>query len=273
MKQKISSILLNIVLILIGIVTVIPFVWMFLSSFKENKEINSLMQTLIPQKFTFQNYVKMNENFNFLGFFKNSLFYSIVVTIIIAYTSTISGFVLSKYRFRGRNALFGFIMATMMIPGTVTIIPKYSMMQVFGWMDTYWALIVPMLFSSFGIFMLRQACNGIPDEIIEAARIDGANEFYIFHRIILPMCQNAISSIAIFQFLWAWEDYLWPYLMITSESKQVLSVGLSLFSGRYSTDYGGLFAATTISIIPVITVYLIFQKRFIDGISDSAVKG
>lgn len=273
MKNKISSVLLNVVLIVLALITIIPFVWMFLSSFKENREINALVQSLFPQKFTFANYTKMNQNFNFYDFFRNSLFYSIVVTVIIAYTSTITGFVLSKYRFKGRNALFAFIMATMMIPGTVTIIPKYSMMQAFNWMDTYWALIVPMLFSSFGIFMLRQACSAIPDEILEAARIDGANEFYLFHKIILPMCQNAISSIAIFQFLWAWEDYLWPYLMITSENKQVLSVGLSLFNGRYSTDYGGLFAATTISIIPVITVYLIFQRRFIDGISSSAVKG
>ena len=121
--------------------------------------------------------------------------------------------------------------------------------------------------------MLRQYISTIPDEIIEAARIDGANEFYIFHKIIFPMARNGISSIAIFQFLWIWEDYLWPYLVINNEAKQLLSVGLKAFNGRYGTDYGGLFAATTISIIPVIIVYLIFQKRFIEGVAASAVKG
>ena len=147
------------------------------------------------------------------------------------------------------------------------------MMQWVDWLDSWQALLVPGLFTSFGIFMMRQSCAGVPDEMLEAARIDGANEFYIFHRIVLPMLQNAVSSIAIFQFLWAWEDYLWPYLMMRSEQKQVLSVALNMFSGRYSTDYAGLFAATAIAIIPVVACYLLFQRRFIEGIAASAVKG
>jgi len=164
-------------------------------------------------------------------------------------------------------------MGTMMIPWAVTIIPKYSIIRSIGWMDSYAAIIVPVLFSGFGIFMLRQYCMGIPDELLEAARIDGANEFYIVGNIVFPLCRNAISSIAIFQFLWMWEDYLWPFIVINSEEKQVLAVGLKMFSGRFSTNYGGLFAATAVSIIPVIAVYLIFQNRFVDGITASAVKG
>lgn len=210
---------------------------------------------------------------NFLRYFANSLIYAITLCVITIYTSTLAGFVLCKYRFRGRGFLFGAILATMMVPGVVTIIPRYSIMQWAGWLDTYQALIVPSIFTSFGIFMMRQSCTGIPDEMLEAARIDGANEFYIFHRIVFPMLRNAISSIAIFQFLWAWEDYLWPYLMLRSEIKQLLSVALNMFSGRYSTDYAGLFAATSIAIIPVVICYLIFQRRFIEGIASSAVKG
>ncbi|MFU0800065.1 MAG: carbohydrate ABC transporter permease [Xylanivirga thermophila] len=273
MKQKINKVALNALLIALGILTIFPFVWMIFSSFKSNVEINALTQTLIPKNFTVENYISMNENFNFMRFFGNSLFISFVVTIIICYTSTISGFVLSKYQFRGRDLIFSFIMGTMMIPWAVTIIPKYSIIRKLGWMDSYIALIVPAFFSGFGTFMLRQYCMTIPDDILEAARIDGANEFYIFHRIVMPMCRNAISSIAIFQFLWAWEDYLWPFIVITDEKKQMLSVGLKMFNGRFSTDYGGLFAATTVSIIPVIIVYLFFQNRFIDGITASAIKG
>lgn len=164
-------------------------------------------------------------------------------------------------------------MMTMMIPWSVTIISRYTMFMKAGLQDTYLSLILPVMVSGFGIFMMKQDISGLPDELLEAARIDGANEFSIFHRIVLPMSKNSISAIAIFQFLWIWEDYLWPYLMIDSEEKQLLAVGLTTFNGRYSTDYGGLFAATTISIIPVLIIYVIFQKRFVAGVAAGAVKG
>ena len=273
MKRKASSISLNLILLVVGAVTVYPFVWMLFSSFKKNSEIMALEQHLLPQEFLLDNYVNMNAHFNFVRFFLNSLLVTVVVTLLVVYTSTICGFVLSKYNFKGRNFLFGFVLSTMMIPWCVTIIPKYSMIQIFGWMDSYKALIIPALFSGFGIFMMKQHIASIPDEIIEAARIDGANEFFIFHRIILPMAKNGISSIAIFQFLWTWEDFLWPYLVINSQEKQLLAVGLKMFNGQYSTDYGALFAATAISIVPVLLIYLFFQKQFIAGIAASAVKG
>ncbi|MDD2972179.1 MAG: carbohydrate ABC transporter permease [Lachnospiraceae bacterium] len=273
MKKKIQSIVLNIILISIGIVTMIPFLWMVASSFKANKEITALYQTFLPKAFTLQNYVSMNSHFNFMRFFANSLFITITLTVIVVYSSTICGFVLGKYRFRGRELLFGLILSTMMIPWCVTIIPKYTMIKAFGWLNSYKALIIPGLFSGFGIFMMKQHMETIPDEILEAARIDGANEFYIFHKIVLPMSKNGIASIAIFQFLWTWEDYLWPYLAISDRNKQLLSVGLRMFSGQYATDFGAMFAATAISIIPVLLTYLIFQKQFIAGIAASAVKG
>lgn len=273
MRRKVYTITLNVILLLLGIITVYPFVWMLFSSFKVNKEIMALEQHLLPQAFTVENYINMNARFNFMRFFANSLLVTIVITLAVIYTSTICGFVLSKYKFKGRELLFGFVLCTMMIPWCVTIIPKYSMIQKFGWLDSYKALIIPAMFSGFGIFNMKQHIATLPDEILEAARIDGANEFYIFHRIIFPMAKNGISSIAIFQFLWAWEDYLWPYLIISTKEKQLLAVGLKMFSGQYSTDYGALFAATAISIIPVLLIYLIFQKQFIAGVASAAVKG
>lgn len=273
MRKKIFKIVINAILILLGLITVYPFIWMVFSSFKKNSEIMALEQHILPKQFIFDNYINMNERFNFMRFFGNSLFVTLLITILVVYTSTLCGYVLSKYRFRGRNLLFGFVLATMMIPWCVTIIPKYTMIQEFGWMDSYKALIIPAMFSGFGIFNMKQHIETLPDEILEAARIDGANEFYIFHKIVFPMSKNGISSIAIFQFLWAWEDYLWPYLVINSKEKQLLSVGLKMFNGQYSTDYGALFAAATISIIPVLIIYIIFQKQFIAGIASSAVKG
>ena len=273
MRRKISAIVFNVCLLLVGIITVYTCIWMLSSSFKKNSEIMALEQHLLPQVFTLDNYVNMNAHFNFLRFFLNSLVVTVVVTVLVVYTSTLCGFVLSKYKFRGRNVIFGFVLSTMMIPWCVTIIPKYSMIQSFGWMDSYKALIIPAMFSGFGIFMMKQHISSLPDEILEAARIDGANEFYIFHRIVLPMAKNGISSIAIFQFLWTWEDFLWPYLVINTQEKQLLAVGLKMFNGQYSTDYAGLFAATSISIIPVIIFYIIFQKKFLAGVSSSAIKG
>ena len=178
MRKKVSSIVLNVFLLLLGIVTVYPFIWMLCSSFKQNKEIMALQQHLLPQEFTIDNYISMNSHFNFMRFFGNSLFITIVVTLLVVYTSTICGFVLSKYKFKGRNILFGFVLATMMIPWCVTIIPKYTMIQKFGWMDSYKALIIPAMFSGFGIFMMKQHIETIPDEIIEAA-----TKFTVFGRV------------------------------------------------------------------------------------------
>lgn len=195
MRKKISSVILNIVLLLMGVVTVYPFVWMLSSSFKKNNEIMALQQHLLPQLFTVQNYINMNSRFNFMRFFANSLFVTIAITVVVIYTSTICGFVLSKYRFKGREVLFGFILSTMMIPWCVTIIPKYSMIQAFGWNDSYSALIVPAMFSGFGIFMMKQHIATMPDEILEAARIDGANEFSIFHQIVFPMAKTVFPAL------------------------------------------------------------------------------
>ncbi len=269
---KIKSILFNLILFILAIITVIPFVWMLISSFAPNSEIVKIGGSFWPGQFTLNNYVNIQENFNFMRMFANSLFIAVTTTAIIIYTSALIGFVFAKFKFKGNNLLFSIVLSTMMIPWAVTIIPKYEMMMDFGWLNTYTSLIVPSMISAFGIFMFRQSISQISDEMLEAARVDGASDWFIFHKIILPMSRNTISSLAIFQFLWSWEDFLWPYLMINDQSKQLLPVGLRLFNGQYGTDYGGLFAATSISIIPVIIIYLIFQKQFIAGIQSGTGK-
>jgi multiple sugar transport system permease protein/raffinose/stachyose/melibiose transport system permease protein len=273
MKHRITAVVLHVGLLAGAAVTIFPFVWMVLSAFKTNAEIKALHQTLLPQRWTFENFLKVQENFDFLRLFGNSVLLSTVITAIVIYTSCLAGFVLAKYEFRGRGLLFGFVLATMMVPWAVTIIPRYTMFSAAGLQGTWASLIIPAAFSGFGIFLMRQSMDGVSDSLLEAARIDGASEVHIFHRIVLPMSTNAISALAIFQFLWVWEDYLWPYLMINSDELQVLAVGLTTFSGRYTTDHGGLFAATTISILPVVAVYVIFQRRFIAGAASAAVKG
>ncbi len=273
LRTRVGSAVMTVVLLLLGALTVFPFVWMVLSAFKTNGEIASLSSTFLPENWTFDNFRNISAKMDFFRLFANSLFIAIMVTVLTVYTSLLGGFVFAKYRFRGRGFFFGVILSTMMITWAVTIIPRYTIFRSVGLTDNYLSIILPAVVSAFGIFMMRQSMDGIPNEVLEAARIDGASEIRIFHRIVIPMSTNAISALAIFQFLWAWEDYLWPYLMITTQSKQLLPVGLTMFSGQYATDYGGLFAATSISIIPVLIVYLVFQKRFIAGVAGAAVKG
>lgn len=273
MKRTVASVVLHVGLLAAALVTVFPFVWMLFSAFKSNAEIKSSDQTLLPREWTLENFVGMQENFDFLRLFANSVVLSVAITGIVIYTSCLSGFVLAKYRFRGRNLLFGFVLSTMMVPWAVTIIPRYTMFTDAGLRDTWASIIVPVVLSGFGIFMMRQNMDAVPDEVLEAARIDGASEVRIFHRIVLPMSGNAVSALAIFQFLWVWEDYLWPYLMLSSDELQVLAVGMQLYSGRYAVDFGGQFAATAISILPVLVVYIVFQRRFIAGAAGAAVKG
>ncbi|WP_414840660.1 carbohydrate ABC transporter permease [Enterococcus saccharolyticus] len=270
--ERIKTIFFNTILLIIALITVVPFIWMLVSSFAPNSEIVKIGGSFFPTPSTFANYTSIQERFGFMRMFLNSLFVSLTVTALTIYSSALVGFVFAKFKFRGRNLLFGMVLSSMMLPWAVTIIPKYEMMVNFGWLDTYKSLIVPSIVSGFGIFMFRQSISQISDEMLEAARVDGASDFFIFHRIILPMSRNTISSLAIFQFLWSWEDFLWPFLMINDEKKQLISVGLRLFNGQYGTDYGGLFAATSISIIPVIVVYLVFQKQFIAGIASGSGK-
>lgn len=271
-RITVGAVILNVLLFVVAFITIVPFIWMLLSSFAPNSEIVKVTGSLFPRPSTVSNYVNIQQRFDLLRLFANSLFIASVKTIIVIYTSAVLGFVFAKMRFRGRTLLFGIVMSTMMVPWAVTIIPQYEMMTQFGWLDTYTSLIVPSMISAFGIFLFRQSITGIPDELIEAAKIDGASDRRIFHRIILPMSHNTIAALAIFTFLWNWEDYLWPFLMITDEKKQLLAVGLKQFNGQYGTDYGGLFAATSLAIVPVIIVYLVFQKQFIAGIASGSGK-
>lgn len=270
--RTIGSVILTVLLFIVALITIVPFLWMFISSFAPNSEIVKINGGLFPTPSTLDNYVSIQENFNFLRLFGNSVFVATVKTVIIIYTSALLGFVFAKMRFFGRDFLFAIVMSTMMIPWAVTIIPQYEMMVSFGWLDSYKALIIPGLVSGFGIFLFRQSISGISDELIEAARLDGASDTRIFHSLILPLSHNTIAALAIFTFLWNWEDYLWPFLMITDESKQLLAVGLKAFNGQYGTDYGGLFAATSLAIVPVIIVYMVFQKQFIAGIATGSSK-
>lgn len=271
--KKLSDIFMVIFLCLGSAIMLYPFIYMILSSFKENQEIIRIPPTFLPEKPTFKHYQLVLGEKNFGLFFWNSLWLTIVRTSIVLYSGAFFGYVFSKLRFRGKEALFLFILATMMVPWPVTIVPQYQMMSWFGWVGKYSSIILPSLFSTFSIYMMRQFIDAIPNELIEAGVVDGAGQFSIFHFIILPNLTAAISALGIFQFLWAWDDYLWPFLMLQNMKMYTLPVGLSLFNGQYFNDNGGIFAASSVAVLPVMIVYLMFQNQLTEGIAATGIKG
>ncbi|WOO86730.1 carbohydrate ABC transporter permease [Mollicutes bacterium LVI A0039] len=272
-KTTLSIKLVYLALIIGSLAMVLPFIWLIASTFKIDAEIVGGNPTFFPSQPTIENYINMITQFNIGRYFFNSVFLSTVRTFIGVYTSLLCGYALAKFDFKFKNQVYAFILITMMVPSFTTLIPMYNMVNQWGLNDSYLAIILPTLLSSFGIFMMRQyMIDGVPNELIEAAKIDGAGEFYIFHKIVVPQCVNMISALSIFLFLWNWEDFLWPYLVLSSESKFPLAVALSQFTGQNVTHYGQLFAATAVTIIPVIIVYLSFQKRFVEGVSMSGIK-
>ncbi len=267
-----SQVLLYLLLTSGSVIMLFPFVWMILSSFKASGEIIAYPPVWIPKQPSFEKYVYVFKEAKFGLFFMNSIFISTTATSIQLLTSSMIGYVLSKYHFRGRNVLFLAILSIMMIPGAVFLLPNYQVVSGLGIIDTYWALIIPVLFNPFGIFLMRQFSETIPNELLDAARIDGCTEIGIFFRIAIPLCKSALAALGIFIFIWQWNDLLWPLVVLNSEKFYTLPLGLARFTSQHVTDYGMILTGGTVAVIPVLIVFLIFQRRFIEGISLTGLK-
>lgn len=261
-----------IILFIGALVSIFPFVWMILSSFKSLGEISAYPPTIIPENPIFTNYIELFTKMNFGIYIRNSIFIVIVKTSIILYTSALFGYVLAKIKFKGRTSIFIFILITMMIPWPVTIIPLYQLMLKFNWVNTYWSIIIPSMFNSFGIFMMRQFIITIPNDLIDAARIDGASQFKIFHRIILPQLAPALSALGIFTFLYVWDDFMWPYIMLISQKLYTIPIGLALFTGRYYVNTAGFLAGSSVAVMPILIFFAIAQRKFVEGITFTGIK-
>ncbi|MFZ2539822.1 MAG: carbohydrate ABC transporter permease [Oscillospiraceae bacterium] len=272
-KFKVGNLLCHTLLIFFVIIMLFPFLWMLLNSLKTTAEITKIPPEFFPNNWMYiDNFKIILGKYNFGKFFMNSLYYAVVKTVIVVYVSSIAGYVLAKFEFRGNKAIFTMILSTMMIPYVATLIPSYQMMVWFKWINTDASIFYTSFISGFGVFMMRQFAMSVPDSFLEAGRLDGAGELKIFHRIVMPMMLNAIGALAIFTFLWEWDNYLWPYLMLTDMDKYTLPIGLAMTQGQFVSNYGPMFAGITISVIPVVIVYLIFQKTFIEGIALGGVK-
>ena len=263
---------LRLVLLSGVVIMVLPFVWMILTSFKPTEEILSWPPRLLPLHWTISNYIGVFEKWPFARFFMNSLVISAISTVSIVLTSSLTGFVFAKYRFPGKEVLFFLLLATVMVPFQVFMVPLYTTMAKIGLVDTYAGVLLPILIMSFGIFFMRQNISAIPDDLLDAARIDGSAEFGIFRNVVLPLSRPAMSALAIFAFMDAWAGFIWPLILTTTTRKFVLEVGLALFQHRFFVDYGSTTAGSTLAILPVIIVFMIFRRQIIEGVTLTGLK-
>lgn len=259
--------------LLIGvIISLFPFYWMVIGSTKTSGEILSVPPSLTPGHNLLENFESLNESLKFVRVMWNSIFISITSTVLSVLIAAMSGYAFSKFKFKGKSIGFFIILCTLMIPFQVILIPLFEIMVNMDWLNTYQAIILPTLASPFAIFLMRQNLSTVPDSMIEAARIDGAGEFKIFFKIVLPTMRPALAAVSIFLFMAQWNSLLWPLITLTTKEMATLPVALSGLVGMARIDYGQVMLGTTLSVIPILIFFLLFQKNFISGIMGGSVK-
>lgn len=273
-KRLIGKICLYAILILITALMLVPFLWMLSASIKSNTEVFQMTPfRWIPEVPKWENYVNIWIKIPLLKFISNTLVLTLIVTFLQLLTSSFAAYAFSKLEFRFKNGLFLAYIATIAMPWQVYMVPQFIMMRKMGLNDTLLAMICLQAFSAFGVFMMKQFYAGIPDALCEAARIDGMSEYKIYANIMLPLSKPVLSTLTIFTFVNTWNDYLGPLIYLKTESKKTIQLGLRMFIGQYSSEYGLIMAGSIITLIPVLIVFLCLQKYFVEGIASSGVKG
>ncbi|MEF2968463.1 carbohydrate ABC transporter permease [Paenibacillus sp. M1] len=251
----------------------VPYLWMLSSSLKLNKDVFTFPMQWIPDQPRWENYADIWTKIPLGRFIYNTAKLSVIVTVLQLLTSSFAAYAFSKLQFKGKNALFLGYIATIAIPWQAYMVPQFIMMRSMGLNNTHLAIILLQAFSAFGVFLMRQFYQGIPDELCEAARIDGLSEYGIWAKIMLPLSKPALSTLTIFTFVSTWNDFLGPMIYLTKTELKTIQIGLRMFISQYSAEYGLIMAASVISIIPVLIVFLGLQKYFVQGIASSGIKG
>jgi multiple sugar transport system permease protein len=271
--ETIKKIFLYFLLSIISIVMLLPFLWMLSTSLKEPSQVFAFPPQWIPNPVVWKNYVDAWNALPFARFFLNSIIVAVSVTAGQLVTASLAAYAFARLQFPGRDKIFLAYLATMMIPGQVTMIPVFILLKMLGWIDTYKALILPNIFTTYGTFLLRQFFLTIPKDLEDSAVIDGCGPFRIYLQIILPLSKPALATLATFTFLGSWNDFMWPLIVTHSMEMRTLPVGLSIFQGLYYTEWTLLMAASVIVLMPVIVVYIFNQRFFIKGITMTGLKG
>jgi len=274
LQKVFKGILFYLMLCIIVAVTILPFLWMVSSSFKGSEAIRTIPIRWIPEHPSLEGYERVfnMQGFSFTRATLNSLVLSIACTVVAVGSATMAAFVFAKLPFKGSGKLFGLYLATMMIPGTVTMVPNYIILRVLNLLDTYTGLILPSLANAFGVFLMRQSMMSVNDAYLESAHLDGASLYRIFFQIMLPMVLPTLSTMVLLSFMGSWNSYLWPLIVLTSNDKQTLQVVLGNMNGMYKNNEHVLMAGAVLTILPILVVYLISQKYVDQGISLGGLK-
>lgn len=272
-NRIIGNIIIYALLILLALMMLVPFLWMISASLKFNKDVFVIPFEWIPKVPRWQNYIDIWTKIPLAKFTLNTAKLTLIVTLLQLFTSSFAAYAFAKLEFKGRDLLFLAYVATIAVPWQVYMVPQFMFMRSLGLADTHLAIIILQAFSAFGVFLMRQFYEGIPDSLCEAARIDGMSEYEIYAKIMLPLSKPALSTLIIFTFVNTWNDFLGPLIYLTTESKKTLQIGLKMFISQYSAEYGLIMAASVLSLIPVFIVFISLQKYFVAGITTGAVKG
>lgn len=259
--------------VVIGITTLLPFLWMLSASFMPQGAANSYPPKIFPERFDFSHYVSLFTRLNLSKYFSNSLIISVGVTAFSLVFNSMAGYAFAKFRFKKKKQVFNLLLSSMIIPGQVTMLPVFLILKNLGLINTYWAIIVPAAASIFGIFLIRQYALSIPDSLIEAAKMDGATEFQIYTKVILPLCKPILVTLGLFTFMGTWNDFLWPLIVMTDSGMYTMPVALANLMGEHVQDTELMMAGSVVTILPVLVVFLALQKYYIKGIMMGSVKG
>ena len=266
-------------LVVLSVVWAVPVAWMFLTSVKPEAQIISVPPRWLPNQlsdFTLQHYIDVlffPRGINLIQSFTNSIFVAVIGTLLVVIVDVLAGYAFARLRFPGRDLLFALVVASLIVPGEILLIPNYITVWRLGWLNSYNALIFPPLAGGFGVFLMRQFLLSIPSEIEDAALIDGCNRFQILWSIVIPLARGAIATLAIFTYLFFWNEFTWPYIVINEASKMTMPVALIQFRADYWSNYGQLMAGTTVSALPAILIFLAAQRMIIRSITLTGVKG
>jgi ABC-type glycerol-3-phosphate transport system permease component len=274
MKKGVTTAALYSVLILISIFMILPFIWMLSTSFKLPEDVFGYPVRLIPEFPTLRNYSYIFEDRNVVRVLWNTFVIAFAGTLLSLFFTSLGGYGFAKFEFPGKNMLFAFLLATLIIPGAVMMVPSFVIMREFGWVDTFWPLIIPGAANAFGIFFFRQYISTISNELLDAGRIDGASEFGIFWRIIAPIIRPGMVSLGLIFFMASWNNYLGPLIYLKSPENHTITLAInSLTGGAGLTSWAEQMAMSVISLLPLLVIFLAFQRQFVEGITAGATKG
>jgi len=271
-RRRPGRILLWAAVALAASVMMFPIYWMFATAVRPASELFTRDLQLLPGQFRFENFLDAWQLFPFTQWYVNSMVIAVIAVVLTVSINLICGYALAKFRFIGRKVFFLAVVGTLMLPIQVIMISQFRIVAELGLLNSIWGVIIPVSAEAFGIFLARQFMMSVPDDLLEAARVDGASEFVTFFRIVLPNSKPLIAVLVIFTFGWRWNDFVWPLIVLRTRESLTVPVGLALLRGQHQTDYTAMMSMTLVSVIPVVLVFLIFQRYFVQGIATTGIK-